>query len=1036
MIRCAYAQDFKTEWEKFSKEMQGSTLLPVKTFEEFEKKNEKRFNEFPSEGMKFYGHYAYSLLNEKDDKNALEALKYCYHYSTLSTDTTLKAIAVYRFGDYYRLIKNFTEAEKYYASSLAPLAAIIGASSREYSDIYFEYMTVLIGLGKYVEAKPGIEALLYYYKTLDGEKSKHYLELTSLYADIHKAQGDYEKSIQLLKPLVEQSVFLDLKDTSTYLSTLIDIGDVYREYGRYNEALFYFKKTKQEYYRLRSKDGMLLANIENDLALCYKMSEQLKESEESFDMALRIYTQEGKEHSRDYCVTLNNKGDLFRELGRHGLASEILLKSLLIQKQNADTISRVYANTLNNLGLVYMDAGYYDEALRRTEQARDLYEKLLGKDHQYYGNCVNNLSFLYMMKNDYRTAQEFKLKALNIIEKSTGKNNFRYITFLISAGGIAMHLKELPQAEGILKEAVFLSEKNFGVNHELTARAKLLLGEVLAEKGDFENAALSYTSSLNAFVKQIDSYFDSMSEENQAHYFTLFEPAFQSFNLFLLNYRLSQPKKNIDDLIRSALSYQLLLKSMLGRNAAALQRTINTSSDTELKKVYSEWVKVKNRLINITKFNSDVNEENELVKKASELEAILKTKVGTGFKKSNSDFYAIQKALKMEEAALEIFRVHERINDSTSFVKYGAMVIRKDKVVPELIVLKNGGEMEGKSFDHYSNCLENDLTDSISYAVYFEAIEKKLKGINRLYVSADGIYQKISLAGLMESHSGKFVAENISVVMVPNLSGIESRNDVVHTTDFSAALFGCPDFEYDFVNARTSKEAIAGVVAKRYGLSGLSQLPGTKTEVNNIAASLKEAKWKVELYTDENASEKNVRKQHSPTVLHIATHGYYLSDIETENEFFLGFESKNFKENSYLRSGILLAGAGPSSNDSLHIHSENDGVLTAYDATLMDLAETELVVLSACQTGLGDNMGSQGVAGLQRAFAVAGAKNIIMSLWPVEDQSTQYMMSEFYREYTKGLDIETSFRKAQTACRKKHPHPSYWAAFVLLKGLK
>ncbi len=168
-------------------------------------------------------------------------------------------------------------------------------------------------------------------------------------------------------------------------------------------------------------------------------------------------------------------------------------------------------------------------------------------------------------------------------------------------------------------------------------------------------------------------------------------------------------------------------------------------------------------------------------------------------------------------------------------------------------------------------------------------------------------------------------------------------------------------------------------------------------------------------------------------MLHIATHGYYLKNVETKDKLFLGFESKNIKDNSFLRSGILLAGVGPSTTDSLNTESENDGIVTAAEASLFNLSNTDLVVLSACQTGLGDNMGSQGVAGLQRSFAIAGAKNIMMSLWPVDDVSTQFLMTEFYKNYVINQNAEESFKKAQNEVKKKYPHPYYWAAFMLLK---
>ncbi|MBL7931322.1 MAG: CHAT domain-containing protein, partial [Bacteroidia bacterium] len=239
---------------------------------------------------------------------------------------------------------------------------------------------------------------------------------------------------------------------------------------------------------------------------------------------------------------------------------------------------------------------------------------------------------------------------------------------------------------------------------------------------------------------------------------------------------------------------------------------------------------------------------------------------------------------------------------------------------------------------------------------------------------------------------------------------------------------------YDFKMEKAKQNLKASAaLAKRYGLTNLPKLPGTKTEVEAIATNLKSNGWSVDLFTEAAASEANFRKVKSPTVLHIATHGYYLKDVESEDKLFLGFETSSIKNNSLLRSGLILAGAGPSTQDSTNKDSENDGILTAYEASYLNLQSTELVVLSACQTGLGDEIGTEGVAGLQRSLTIAGAKNILMSLWPVDDLATQYLMTEFYKRYAVSRNVEDSFRSAQAMVKLKYPHPMYWAAFTLLK---
>ncbi|MBI2721157.1 MAG: CHAT domain-containing protein [Bacteroidetes bacterium] len=1028
------SQTYEKDWEDLNKKLNAQTKLEVKAFEAFENKHQKEIEQYPDNSMKFYSFYAYALWNSKDLKNAEESFKWSYHYATKASDTTLKYIAIYRFGEFFKGIGNYAEAEKYYYTCMRPLSVILGASSREYSEIYFEYTNVLMNLGKFTEAKPAVEGLLYYYKTMDGEKSRHYIILLNWLFSIHKFQGEYDKAIELSSKIVNDSLFLLISDTSGYIDSYDNLGDIYRETSRYDQAFQYFKKGKQEFFRLKANDRHALASLENNMGLCFKAFGNIKEAEDAFNSALNIYKETNETNTEDYCIALNNKGDLFRELGRVGLASEILLGSLEIRKKYLGTNSKSYANTLNNLGLVYFDAGLYEEALKRTLEAKEVYEITVGKEHQFYGNCLNNLSLLYLKLNDFKKAESYKLQALAIIEKSVGKNHFRYSSFLISTYSLYLRTNQLTKAEINLREALLLVDKNLGRKHDLYARAQLGLAEINARIGKFELASPLYFESLEYYSNQLNNYFDAMSEENQALYFNFIEPAFESYNVFLINYKLSQPTKDLSAHIKRALQNQMLLKSLLGKKSAKLQQQVYGSKNQEYINLFKEWVIAKNILINNSKSTDRVNDDNELIRKVSGIEATLKSKFSSFSKSEIVTFDQLKESLGDKEAAIEIFKAYEWINDSAHTIKYGAIVIKKNSLNPELHIFNNGKGMEEKNFNNYLNAIDNQLPDTLSYAIFFKDLKKYLKEINKLFISPDGVFQTINLASLFDPGAKKYVQEEFEIYNTANVSSLVNKSNKSVNNKPQAALFGYPDYEYDFKKRSTSaNESENDAVAKRYGLNNLSKLPGTKKEVEEISKELTAKAWNVTVYTEELASEENLRNIKSPNVLHIATHGYYLKDVETEDKLFLGFESKTLKSNSFLRSGIILAGVGPSTRDSLNINSENDGIFSAYEASLLNLSTTELVVLSACQTGLGDNMGSQGVAGLQRSFAIAGAKNIIMSLWPVDDDATKMLMAEFYKNYAITLNIESAFRQAQTLVKERYKHPYYWAAFILLK---
>jgi len=218
------------------------------------------------------------------------------------------------------------------------------------------------------------------------------------------------------------------------------------------------------------------------------------------------------------------------------------------------------------------------------------------------------------------------------------------------------------------------------------------------------------------------------------------------------------------------------------------------------------------------------------------------------------------------------------------------------------------------------------------------------------------------------------------------------------------------------------------------GLRNIDPLPGTRVEVKEISELLLQYNWSAEVKLARDAREQYVKAVQSPKVLHIATHGFFLEGSTTKRKKRLGIDAEQSYRNPLLRSGLLLAGVSAPIAENEEFQGNEDGILTAYEASDLNLDKTELVVLSACETGLGEIVAGEGVYGLQRAFQVAGARSLIISLWAVSDEATQTLMTSFYQYWlshpTEGK--QAAFHKAQQAVRKKYPAPYYWGAFLLL----
>jgi CHAT domain-containing protein len=370
-------------------------------------------------------------------------------------------------------------------------------------------------------------------------------------------------------------------------------------------------------------------------------------------------------------------------------------------------------------------------------------------------------------------------------------------------------------------------------------------------------------------------------------------------------------------------------------------------------------------------------------------------------------FKDIQAVLDPDDAAIEIIQFNKFNTILTDTVYYSALILTKETSLPKFVLLKNGNLLEKKYYNIYKNSIKQKLKDNNSYDQFWSTIDKEVSTRKNLFVSLDGIYNQINL-NTLQSPTGYLIdLKNIRII-TNTKDIIELKKNISSSSANNSVLLGFPD----------------------YGKTGtITTLPGTKAEIESIKSILLSNKYSVKAYIQKDASEITIKSVSNPKILHIATHGFFLPEPDgIAEEKIFGIESSKSKQNPMLRSGLMLAGA----EDALEGKNEN-GILFAFEVMDLPLERTDLVVMSACETGLGDVKNGEGVYGLQRAFRVAGAKSIIMSLWKVNDEATQLLMTNFYKYYVLLKNKNTAFKKAQQDLKVKFKDPYYWGAFVMIE---
>jgi CHAT domain-containing protein len=320
-------------------------------------------------------------------------------------------------------------------------------------------------------------------------------------------------------------------------------------------------------------------------------------------------------------------------------------------------------------------------------------------------------------------------------------------------------------------------------------------------------------------------------------------------------------------------------------------------------------------------------------------------------------------------------------------------------------------------------------------------LEAHLEGIKKISYAPAGKLYAIAFHALPVDSSG-ILADHYQLEQYISTRQLAFRNDDEKPLKgVSVSLFGDASFSMDSLQLTRTRIPRQNDLAKNTTVN-LSQiktrgngvwidLPGTATEVNQISKLFAAKNFSTHLFVRESASEENLKKldRHAPPLLHIATHGFFLPELAKAT---VGANTYRLATNPLLRSGIVLAGGNYAWSGKKPIDGVEDGIVTAYEISQLNLSNTELVVLSACETALGDVKGSEGVFGLQRAFKMAGVKRMIVSLWQVPDKETAELMTSFYTNCLGGMTIKTAFAQAQLAMRKKYS-AYYWAAFVLVE---
>ncbi len=410
----------------------------------------------------------------------------------------------------------------------------------------------------------------------------------------------------------------------------------------------------------------------------------------------------------------------------------------------------------------------------------------------------------------------------------------------------------------------------------------------------------------------------------------------------------------------------------------------------------------------------------DIQKEIEEIEVSLSDKTNGNIELSSKiiDWNDVYRSLAPKQTAIEMIRFRYFTNTFSDSIIYMSLLLNeKSKEGPKAVLLENGKELETKKFKYYRNATILKQEDYSSYNSYWEPIKSSIPDGNTLFLSLDGVYNQLNPEMLSNPKNKIYAIDQNEFVFVGNTKDIvpkpakkddkKSKNTINNKGTFY--FLGNPNF----YEKRSAKNEIPSLV-------------GAENEIIEIDKIFKAKSYQTVAMLGAQITEDTTKNIVQPSILHIATHGYFTDKKEGTNEL---------TGNPMLNSGLLLSNAGDILADKEQSYvNRSPGILTASEVMDLNFSNTNLVVLSACETGRGKVESGEGVYGLQRAFMVAGAKAVVISLFKVNDEATMLLMKTFYELLlNNGGDFRKALRDSKQTLKNnpQFQNPIFWGAFIL-----
>ena len=902
---------------------------------------------------------------------------------------------------------------------------------------------------------------------------------------VARTTGEYEKAIHLCESSLtlltncfgsEHLVLVSVRDT---------LADIYQQVGMYERALPLFQENLQTLERTIGTENVALTSTLNYLGSLHYRLGNYSDAERFCRRSLSICEKNLGVDSARYAGAVNNLAVVLEATGNDEDVSALFERAVLALDKSVGTNSPALATVLLNCGMYLRSLGQTNPAKRVIEEAIVIRDKAFGTNHPAMAEAVEAYAQLQCDLGDFNYAQHLAMQALSIKTNFYGRDHPAMADTVSTTARIYAGMQDEYKAAEFYATSAEIRARAFGSDHPTVAKELEAAGLALCRAGEFEEAVRPL---LKALRSQRDYMAGQVARTTIKEGSRLADQMYYRTELFHSLCALSF--SNAAASVAAKAAEQLASCKALLEEVQATQASLESDARTSTHELHNKLEAIQIQLARLPENNLDPTQRDarrrQLQSTKTQIEEALAEwngLVAQTIHERNLTLTDIARSLPPQSVLLDLIQ-YQRYDFAAKTnqwkeARYAAYLTFPLARGSTNVVVERVDLGEAAPINETNELVSKRMTAGVGYAgkdilaalqrlsdLVYAPLARHLTNVSHLIVCPDGQLSRLPFEMLPVGN--KFLLEEKTI------SYVTSGREIVRiarpkskTKSSKSLVMGNPDFDFDLAGRRRREEALTKSssvgdpkseievslltssptrsLSRSYRGLKFDPLPGSGVEATKVANLLGED---AVLKLGAGAREAELKAVISPRVLHLATHAFFLSDQDfrrtnsSSADLLAGLDarqrvptSQNEWENPLVRCGIALAGA----NHARQITNAvaEDGLLTGLKASLLNLQGTELVILSACQTGSGEVKIGEGVMSLRRAFRIAGAESVLASHWQVSDKATSQLMTEFMQRWRAGEPRAKAWRDAQLAllrskgAKEDFSNPYFWAAFTL-----